>query len=98
MRPLKEQYNKNGYSHKLIWRDGDYAITEAYDVDDNKVRFYESFEIIKNVLAKSGSFMKEDFESTPSNEQWGVKGYTSWTLEEAKNKIEKLKARKDGRQ
>ncbi len=98
MKTLKDQYGKNGYLHKLIWRDEVYAITEVSDQDSGKVYCYESFEIIRYPSKTTGQITYEGFESCPSNEQWGSKGLTANSLQDAFNKIQKLKTKKDGRQ
>jgi hypothetical protein len=95
MRELKEEFYKNSYKHNLVWRDEDYAITVLTDKDTNRIVCYEAFEIIKNLARKTDVMETEAFESTPSNEQWGYKGYTVTTKELAFNKITKLKSRKN---
>ena len=94
MKALKEQFTKNGYSHKVLWRDEDYAVTEVSDTDTKKVYCYEAFEIIKNPARTTKLMTTEAFESTPSNEQWGYKGLTAHSYEEALKKINKLKDKK----
>jgi len=98
MRPLKEFYSKNSYNHRLVWRDEDYAITELSDQDTNKVYGYEAFEIIKHEARETKVMKTEAFESCPSNEQWGQKGYTAISIGDAHNKIKRLKSKKDGRE
>jgi hypothetical protein len=94
MKPLKTEFKKNSYIHTVLWRDENYAITELKDEDTGKVACYESFEIIKNKARTTSIMTTEAFESTPSNEQWGMKGLTSHSFEDAKLKINKLKSKK----
>jgi hypothetical protein len=94
MKPLQSEFKKNSYIHKVLWRDEKYAITELTDEDTNRVACYEAFEIIKNKARTTYLMTTEAFESTPSNEQWGTRGLTAHSFEEAKNKINKLKSKK----
>jgi len=94
MKPLKETFHKNSYLHEVLWRDEDYAITKLTDEDTNRIACYEAFEIIKNPARTTKLMTTEAFESTPSNEQWGYKGLTAHSFEEAQNKINKLKLKK----
>lgn len=94
MKPLKETFRKNSYLHEVLWRDDQYAITKLTDEDTGRVACYEAFEIIKNPARTTSLMTTEAFESTPSNEQWGYKGLTAHSYEEAKLKLDKLKSKK----
>lgn len=91
MKQLKENYKKNGYSHRLLWRDELYAITEVSDGKTKKVYCYEAFKIKKHRGRSTDLITVEPFESSPDNESWGMLGYTAVSFEDAKLKINKLK-------
>lgn len=96
MRPLKEFYTKNGYNHKVLWRDDEYAITEVSDRETDKVYCYEAFRIKRHKGRNTDLIKMEPFESSPDNESWGDTGYTAISFEDAKLKINKLKSRRNG--
>jgi len=96
MKPLKEFYRKNGYNHKVLWRDDEYAITEVSDQDSNRVCCYEAFRIKRHKGKNTDIIKVEPFESSPDNESWGKTGYTANSFEDAKTKINKLKMKQNG--
>lgn len=91
MRKLKSTYKKNGYIHNVLYNDSNFAISEVYDEDTDKVICYEIFQIIKNKSMKIAGREVEPWESCPSNEDWGMKGWTYRTYKEAENKLELIK-------
>lgn len=90
---LKEIYNKNGFIHNLIWRDEEYAITRLIDEDTKKFVCFEAFKIKIRESGPGNSTAEYPRESTPSNEAWGKYGFSVYTEDEAKNKIELMKKR-----
>jgi len=94
MRKLKTTYKKNGYTHNVVYYDTVYAISEVYDEDICRVICYEIFQIKKNGTKIIDTKVIEAWESTPSNEEWGEKGWTYRTYEEAFNKLSIIKNKK----
>jgi hypothetical protein len=94
MKKLKQTFKKNGYIHKLLWRDDEYGITEILDDETEKRVCFEAFRIKIHKERKTDLIKVEQFESTPANERWGVDGYSTWTYEQAEEKINLMKNRK----
>jgi hypothetical protein len=97
MRKLPTIYNKNGYEHQVLWRDEEFAITEVRDLETKMVYCFEAFKI---KVRKPSEIKGKNYpasESSPCNESWGVYGFTLPTLEKAKNKINQLKLKKNGK-
>lgn len=96
MKLLETTFNKNSYTHEIIWRDSDYAITRLTDQDSGKFVCYEAFRIRKKKDTKIGNRFIPASEMTPSNEEWGLYGYTTRTEAQAKQKINLLKNKQHG--
>lgn len=94
MKRLPETYMKNSYKHILVWRDSDYAISEVRDEHTNKLYCFEAFEIQKHKETIIKGSLVEARESTPSNEEWGVKGFTTNNITDAQLKIGILRSNK----
>ena len=84
MKKLAEKYNKNGYQFELVERTGDVAIYSQHL--ENRIVAYEVFEVQKYQERIIAGKIIPASEATPSNEQWGIKGYTYWNLDRAKEK------------
>lgn len=97
MKRLPNTFMKNSYKHQIIWRDTDYAITEVRDEITNKLYCLEAFEIQKHKEVKIKDSLVEARESTPSNEDWGIKGFTVYNMVDAQLKIGVLKANKSNK-
>jgi hypothetical protein len=97
MRKLKRTYKKNGYTHNVIYYDDVYAISEVYDEEICRVICYEIFQIKKNPTRIFNNKLIEGWEGTPSNEEWGQKGWTYRTYDEAFNKLSIIKKQKNER-
>lgn len=94
MKRLPETFYKNSYEHKILWRDSDYAITELRDEHTKKFVCLEAFQIQKMGEKKIGDNIIEAREATPSNEQWGILGYTVYTMVDAQLKIGQMRSNK----
>jgi len=94
MKRLPQVFQKNGYEHQIVWRDADYAITEVRDEDTKKVFCLEVFEIQKHEEKTIGDRTIEARESTPSNEDWGKKGFTVYKMVDAQLKVGILRSNK----
>lgn len=95
MKKLPISWNKSGFVYKIYWRDENYCIAEQRMEEDGALVAYEVFEIRKLEAGEIMGNSVEAREAIPSNESWGTKGYTVWTLEKAWEKIEKLKQNKN---
>lgn len=98
MKPLADTYKKNGYIFHLVERDGDVAIYSQNDPDSGKTVAYEVFEVQKNEERVISGVSIPASESVPSNESWGKKGYTLWSLELAHARKREIIARIANRQ
>lgn len=94
MKKLPEIFTKNKYEHRIIWRDSDYCITEVRDEDTKKVYCLEVFEIQKYPETKIKDTIIEAREATPSNEDWGTKGFTVHTMVQAELKVGMMRSNK----
>jgi hypothetical protein len=97
---LPKTYSKNGYRFEEVERIGDVAIYRQVDPDTGRTLAFEVFEVLKNkekVIAGKALPAKE---GTPSNEQWGLYGFTVWQFPEAEKKrdilLERINRRKIG--
>jgi len=97
MKKLAIQYKKNGCHHRQVYRHGDIAIYELTSPETGRVLCYEVFEVqkFKERIIK-GSIIYES-EGTPSNEQWGIRGFTVWQKKAAMEKAEILRANRNRR-
>jgi hypothetical protein len=84
---LAEEFTKNSYTFKQIFRDGNLAIYQQ--TGENGDVHFETVRIRKH---------KQDFhnkragdEYYPSDKAWGVDGFTFLSLESAKQKLKELK-------
>jgi hypothetical protein len=83
MKQLTE-YTKNGYQFSLIERKGDFAIFAQYRTDLSKAQNYEVIRIKQVPECVLFGVTVPEHEAGPSNEDWGIKGWTVTSLEKAK--------------
>ena len=88
---LKPTFNRNGYCHKIVWRDENYAITELSDIDSDKFVCYEAYRVQVKKSGHPNSTAEYPRETTPRDEDWGKKGYSVWDLQTAHDKINLLR-------
>lgn len=93
MKPLPDQYKKNGYDFNRIDREGDVAIYEQIEPETNRRVAFEVFEVMKYPEREIGGVVVPAKEATPSNEMWGTFGYTVWNLGAANEKKDLLMAK-----
>lgn len=86
MKILGDKYKKNGYEFTLIERTGQVAIYSQIVPETGRLIAFEVFEVQKYPEKIIAGKIIPAFEATPSNEQWGLKGYTVHTFFEAKKK------------
>jgi len=87
-KPLKESFYKNGFDFKMIKRTKKKAIFEQSI--KNKVYAYETILVSRHNGFSLGDAYIEPSETYPSTSEWGVKGFTFKTLEEAEEKYKTL--------
>lgn len=77
-----EKYTKNGYDFTLYHREGDFAIFLGKKEDTKS----ENWEIIE-IQSHDGREIMGNYiparEFPPSNNQWGIKGWTAMDKEDA---------------
>jgi len=92
--PLEEEYGKNSYRFSLIERNEDFAIyRQMFHDEDYESNTFEVFRVKKN---KADTVFGKKYparESVPSNEEWGVLGFTIIGLDKAKLKMAELSER-----
>ena len=90
MKLLETKFTSNGFNFEQVFREGDFAVYKKW----KEGRDYKGFEAIKikrhNGYTIAGNYCPPA-EMYPSNEQWGVSGFTCLTLQLAFGKIEKMK-------
>ncbi len=87
-KPLKEYFSKYGFDYKMVKRTKKKAIFEQFK--NNKIYAYELILISKHDGFHLGENYIEPSETYPCNNEWGVKGFTYKTLEEAELKYHEL--------
>jgi hypothetical protein len=87
-KPLKESFYKNGFDFKMIKRTKKKAIFEQSI--KNKVYAYETILVSRHNGFSLGDAYIEPSETYPSTSEWGVKGFTFKTIEEAEEKYKML--------
>jgi hypothetical protein len=87
-KPLKESFSKYGFDYKMIKRTKKKAIFEQSK--RNRVFSYEVITVSKHNGFTLGDVYIEPSETYPSTSEWGSKGFTYKTLEEAERKYREL--------
>jgi len=84
------QYAKNGYDFKIIQRENNFAIARG----ESRISSAINWEVIEiqshNGLTMRGVFIPPA-EFAPSNEQFGIKGWTASNEEQAKEILNRRK-------
>jgi hypothetical protein len=91
MQLLPTTFKKQGFDYEQIERN---ALTAIYSQSlDGDVRAYEVIRVI--VAAESEIFGKlvPEREVLPGNEQWGIRGWTYWSLDKARARARELEER-----
>lgn len=97
MKKLQLQYKKNGYNHRQVYRQDDIAIYELISPETGRILGYEVFEVQHHSERIINGRMIETSEGSPSNEQWGGKGFTVWQFSAAMEKAKRLLVNRDKR-
>jgi hypothetical protein len=87
-KPLKESFAKYGFDFKMIKRTKKKAIFSQSK--GNKVFAYETILVSRHNGFSLADVYIEPSETYPSTSEWGVKGFTFKTLEEAEEKYKTL--------
>ena len=90
MKTIPQSYVKYHDTHDLVERDGDYVIYRRWREGQKKVCWEM---MIVQHAKRTGFGVEEGDEYLPSSSTWGRLGWTCWSLEEARKKIEVLKAK-----
>lgn len=88
MKLLRTEFKAKGFYHKLIKRDGDWAVFER--TAGSSVH-YELIEVQKIKECEMFGNKVEAHEAFPSSELWGRKGFTIMNKEEALNRLKNIK-------
>lgn len=92
MKPLGNTFSKNGFHYQLVTRHDDIAIFRQSREPNSKCFAYEVFFVKKAKECAIAGKVIEAHEAVPGNEEWGVKGWTFSTLEEARQRMRKLES------
>lgn len=90
---LRNTFNRDGFVHKIIWRDDEYAITRLTDDETGRFICLEAFRIIVKEKGHPNSRSEYPREALPQNEQWGKYGFTIYDMDKAMEKIEIMRQR-----
>ena len=91
MKTLETSFTSHGFEFKQIHREADLAIYKKWKPEHET----HGFEVIRikrhNGYTIAGNYCPPA-EMYPSNEQWGVLGFTCQTKEDSYKKLDKMKA------
>jgi hypothetical protein len=86
MIPLPSRYSKNGYSFTLVERVDNVAIYRQVDPQTTAIVAYEVFRVQKRPDKNIKGRLILSRETPPSNEQWGILGFTVRSISAAKER------------
>ena len=89
MREIPQQYNKYGFTHTLIERDGNVAIYEQRKPTHTS-SYYEVVIIRKRKTDNDFAGTKAGDEYLPSTSEWGSYGWSYTSIESAREKMSKI--------
>lgn len=91
MKTLPEKFTKKGFKFTLIKRENDVAIYKRSIAGSSKTTHYE----VVIITSHNGIFIGKNFiepgELYPSSSQWGDKGFTCVSIEDAEARFELVK-------
>ena len=87
MKKLKE-YKRNGFTFEVIERVGDYALAQGSRA--GVIRTYEVFRVQSHNGLKFGGVDSPPAEHSPSNVDWGCKGWTYQKESAARSRLVEL--------
>ena len=89
MKILPNSWSRNGFSHKIVTREGNVAIVQRQHRDVSRPHWEVVRIRVKPERLLHGRRVEEG-EAYPSPEDWGTYGWTYTTLEEAQAKFAEL--------
>lgn len=96
MKILEKEFRKKGFSHKEVFRKGQYAIYERCRVTKGaKESHYELIIIKEHGAYEMGGVKFEAGEGYPADNSWGVLGWTLPTKDEAFAKLKIVKEHRE---
>lgn len=92
MKKVPEKFIKKGFKHILVKREANLALYKRHMVESTRnTTHYEVVIItVHNGVTIEGNYI-EPGELYPSTSQWGEKGWTHSSLEEAEKKFQQVK-------
>lgn len=93
MKILEERLTHKGFKYKQLYRDGKYAIYEQTR-NNSKLKKYESIIIESHNGYEIAGVYCPPSEMYPNASQWGDKGFTLESYDDAMNKIKYMKKNK----
>jgi len=89
MKPIDNQFTKHGFTHTLKTREGRWCVFER---TKGSVTHYEVvMPVVTNTECVDGKWIKcGPREVYPSTEQWGARGFTLLTYQDALDKLRAL--------
>ena len=93
-KPLEKNLRKNGFDYEQVWREGDFAIYKQSKEGINK-NWFEAIQITRHDGYEIAGTKIEPSEVYPSNEKWGLFGFTCADLPLAQKRIEFMKTHAD---
>lgn len=91
MKIIPEKFIKNGFKHILVKREEEVAIYRRHPIASSKYSHYEVVIIGSHDGTEINGNFIEAGEIYPSTSQWGDKGWTFRTLEEAETRFISVK-------
>lgn len=94
MKILEKQFTSCGFEFKQVHREGEFAVYKKWK-PEYRSPIFEAIEIKShNGYTIAGNYCAPS-EMYPSNEQWGVLGFTCTDLKQAYARIDKMKIEKE---
>ena len=96
---LPTEYTKSGFKYTQVKREGLVAIYKMQPIEESNLVWYEVFEIIPQPdrVVGPNKYFSAAHEVVPSDEKWGVMGFSVHFPEQAEKYFNILKARVDAR-
>lgn len=85
---LPTSYKENGYDFIIIKRVDDIVIAEQRY--EGRLLAYEVYKVKKTPPMDLNGYSYPAKESTPGSSQWGISGWTFFSLEDAEKKLQEL--------
>lgn len=101
MKLLEPEYTVKGqkdFIYSLVERNDQVAISKQLNRETREFIAFEVFEIMKypDRWSPDGKVFIPAKETPPSNEMWGLRGFTCPTIEKARDRFEQINKRLNG--